>query len=51
MTMSAPDKKGRRDVTLVQTQRQTDLLLDGDAFARLQPILDALQAAGVALSV
>ena len=48
VSVAAPDKKGQRRVALEQSQRETDLLLDEDAFARLQPILDALRTAGVA---
>jgi hypothetical protein len=47
VTVAAPDKKGRHQVRLEQTQRETDMLLDDDAFGRLQPVLDALRAAGV----
>lgn len=49
VTVSEP-KKGQRHVTLEQSQRQNDLLLDDAAFAKLQPILDALRSAGVAVN-
>ncbi|HWW45726.1 MAG TPA: hypothetical protein VN180_11700 [Acidimicrobiia bacterium] len=48
VSVAAPDKKGQRRVALEQSQRETDLLLDENAFARLEPILDALRTAGVA---
>ena len=48
VSVAAPDKRGQRRVTLEQSQREMALLLDEDAFGRLQPILDALRSAGVA---
>jgi len=50
VTVSDPDKKGRRQVTLEQSQSQTQLLLDDETFAPLQPVLDALRSAGVSVS-
>jgi len=46
-TVSAPDKRGNRQVTLQQAQVNTPLPLDEAAFAKFQPLLDALRAAGV----
>ena len=50
VTVSGPDKRGTRQITLEQSQRQTDMPLDETAFARLQPLLDALRTAGVTVT-
>jgi hypothetical protein len=44
--VSGPDKKGFRTLTF-KSQRTSQLQVDGEAFDRLRPILDALHAAGV----
>lgn len=46
-TVSAPDKKGNRNVTLEQAGIDTALPLDEAEFGRFQPVLDTLKGAGV----
>ena len=50
VTVSGPDKRGTRQVTLEQSQQETGMPLDETAFARFQPILDALRNAGVTVT-
>jgi len=50
VTVSAPDKRGARQVMLEQSQRVTSLPLDEAAFAQCQPLLDALRAAGATMT-
>lgn len=50
VTMSGPDKKGNRNVTLEQSGNETAPPLDEAAFEGLQPLLDALQGAGVSVA-
>jgi len=50
VTVSAPDKRGARQVRLEQSQRLTSLPLDETAFAQFQPLLDALRTAGVTVT-
>jgi len=45
-----PDKKGRRVLTLTHAGRDYDLSLESEEFETLQPVLDALRAAGVPCS-
>jgi hypothetical protein len=47
VTVSGPDKKGNRDVTLEQSGIENALPPDEAAFERFQPLLDALRGAGV----
>jgi hypothetical protein len=47
VTISRPDKKGTRRVTLAQVGAQSVLPLDEAEFEGLQPIFEALQGAGV----
>ena len=49
VTVSGPDKRGIRQVTLEQYQR-TEIPLDETAFAQFQPLLDALRTAGVTVT-
>jgi hypothetical protein len=50
VTVSGPDKHGNRNVTLAQASIDNALPLDEAAFERLQPLLDALRAAGVSIT-
>ncbi len=50
VTVSAPDKRGARQVMLEQSQRLTALPLDEAAYAEVQPLLDALRTAGVTVT-
>ena len=47
VTVSGPDKRGGRQVTLTQAGIDAALPLDEPEFAAFQPILEALQHAGV----
>jgi len=47
VTISRPDKKGTRRVTLAQVGTQSVLPLDEAELASLQPIFEALGSAGV----
>jgi hypothetical protein len=49
VSLAAPDKRGVRRVTLEQPGTIATLSLDDAAFARIQPMLDALRSAGVAV--
>ncbi len=51
VTVSGPDKKGNRNVTLTQSGMDNALPLDEAAFERIQPLLDALRSAGVNVAV
>ncbi len=50
VTVPGPDKRGNRDVTLAQSGTQHSLPVDEGAFQRLQPLLSALQTAGVRIA-
>jgi hypothetical protein len=50
ITVPAPDKRGNRDVTLHQSATETSLPVDEQQFAMIQPVLDALKAAGIEVS-
>jgi hypothetical protein len=50
VTVSGTDERGNRNVTLEQAQTETSLPLDTLAFARFQPVLDALKGAGVSVA-
>ena len=51
VTVSGPDKKGNRDVTLTQAGINHSLPLDEAAFERFQPLFDSLKSAGVNVAV
>jgi hypothetical protein len=51
VTVSGPDRKGRRRVTFAQPGFQSELPLDEEEFQGLQPIFEALGSAGVKLVV
>jgi len=51
VAVSGPDKKGSRNVTLEQSQREWAVPLDAEAFEAFQPLLDALKSAGVGVAV
>jgi hypothetical protein len=51
VTVSGPDKKGIRNVTLTQAGVNHSLPLDEAAFERCQPLLDALKSSGVNVAV
>jgi len=51
VAVTRPDRKGNRTVKLQQSQTEDDMFLDQSDFATFQPVLDALQAAGVSVSV
>jgi hypothetical protein len=50
VAVSGPDKKGNRNVTLVQAGIDNAVPLDEAAFERFQPVLDALKGAGVTVA-
>jgi len=47
VTVAGPDKRGNRQVLLMQAGTEAALPLDEPGFTALQPILEALQSAGV----
>jgi hypothetical protein len=47
VTVSGPDKRGNRNVTLVQAGIDNSLPLDDAGFEKIQPLLEALKGAGV----
>ena len=51
VAVSGPDKKGKRTLTVRQTQSQATWQLDDDSLGRLRPILDALRVAGVSVTI
>jgi hypothetical protein len=50
VTVSTPDKRGNRNVTLQQAGIDNALPLDDAQFERFQPLLDALKGAGVTVA-
>ncbi len=48
--VAGPDKRGDREVTLVQAGIQHAVPLDEATFGRFQPLLDALKGAGVSVA-
>ena len=47
VTVSRPDKRRAREITLTQAGTNAALPLDEPEYATVQPILEALQSAGV----
>jgi hypothetical protein len=50
VTVSAPDKKGNRNITLQQAGIDNSVPLDDAQFEALQPLLEALKGAGVTVA-
>jgi len=51
VAVTRPDRKGNRTVKLQQSQTEDDVFLGEADYTTFQPLLDALQAAGVSVSV
>lgn len=50
VTVSSPDKKGNRMVTLTQAGNDTSVPFDEAQFETVTPLLDALRSAGVSVA-